>query len=79
MTTRARAMRCSQRRTQSENPWYVVDYNDQRRGRLNCIAHFLSQVPYEEVPHKKVKLPKRDKAKGYVEPDYPYKFVPAKY
>ncbi len=62
-----------------ENPWFVVDYNDQRRGRLNCIAHLLSQVPYEEVPHKKVKLPKRDKPQGYVEPDYPYRFVPSKY
>lgn len=62
-----------------ENPWHVVDYNDQRRGRLNLIAHFLSQVPYEEVPHEKVKLPKRDKPKGYVEPDYPFKYVPSKY
>ena len=30
-----------------ESPWYVVDSNDQRRGRLNCIAHFLSLIPYE--------------------------------
>jgi polyphosphate kinase 2 len=63
----------------NESPWHVVDYNDQRRGRLNCIAHLLSQIPYKEVPHEKVKLPKRDKAKGYVEPDYPYRFVPSKY
>jgi polyphosphate kinase 2 len=62
-----------------KSPWHVVDYNDQRRGRLNCIAHLLSQVPYEEVPHEEVKLPKRDKPKGYVEPDYPYRFVPSKY
>ena len=32
-----------------ESPWYVVDANDQRRMRLNCIAHFLSLIPYEEV------------------------------
>ena len=38
-----------------ECPWYVVDYNDQRRGRLNCIAHLLSLVPYEEVKHEHVR------------------------
>jgi hypothetical protein len=57
----------------------VVDYNDQRRGRLNLISHFLSVVPYEAVPHDKVKLPKRDEPNGYVEPNYPYRFVPSKY
>jgi polyphosphate kinase 2 len=62
-----------------EAPWYVVDSNDQRRGRLNCIAHLLSLIPYEEVPHEKVKLPKRQKPDDYVEPDYPYHYVPAKY
>ncbi len=60
-------------------PWYVVDSNNQRRGRLNCIAHLLSLIPYEEVPHEKVKLPKRQKPGDYVEPDYPYHYVPAKY
>jgi polyphosphate kinase 2 len=62
-----------------EAPWYVVDSNDQKRGRLNCITHFLSLIPYEEVPHEKVKLPKRQKPGDYVEPDYPYHYVPAKY
>jgi polyphosphate kinase len=60
-------------------PWYVIDSNDQKRGRLNCITHFLSLIPYEEVPHEKVKLPKRQKPGDYVEPDYPYHYVPAKY
>ena len=62
-----------------DSPWYVIDSNDQKRGRLNCIAHFLSLIPYEEVPHEKVKLPKRQKPGDYVEPDYPYHYVPAKY
>jgi polyphosphate kinase 2 len=62
-----------------ESPWYVVDSNDQRRGRLNCIAHFLSLIPYEEVPHEKVKLPKRQKPDDYVEPDYAYHHVPPKF
>ena len=62
-----------------ECPWYVVDSNDQRKGRLNCITHLLSLIPYEEVPHEKVKLPKPQKKGKYVEPDYPYRRVPEKY
>jgi polyphosphate kinase 2 len=62
-----------------DSPWYVVDSNDQKRGRLNCIAHLLSLIPYEEVPHDKVKLPKRQKPGDYVEPDYPFRWVPEKY
>jgi polyphosphate kinase 2 len=62
-----------------ETPWYVVDANDKRRARLNCIAHLLCQVPYEEVPREKVKFPKRQPKGDYVEPDYPYRRVPEKY
>lgn len=62
-----------------ETPWYVVDANDKRRARLNCISHLLSQVPYEEVPRERVKFPKRQAKGDYVEPDYPYRMVPAIY
>ena len=62
-----------------ESPWYVVDSHDQRRGRLNCIAHLLSLIPYKEVPHEKVKLPKRQPKGDYVEPDYPFRRIPEKY
>jgi polyphosphate kinase len=62
-----------------ESPWYVVDSNDQRRARLNCISHLLSLIPYEEVPHTKVKLPKSQRKGSYVEPEHPYKYVPEKY
>jgi polyphosphate kinase len=62
-----------------ESPWYVVDANDQRRARLNCIAHLLSLIPYEEVPQERVKLPKRQRHDDYVEPDYPYRYVPTKF
>ncbi len=62
-----------------ESPWYVVDSNDQRRGRLNCIAHLLSLIPYEEVKRPKVKLPKRQAPGDYEEPNYPYRRVPEKY
>ena len=62
-----------------DSPWYVVDSHDQRRGRLNCIAHLLSLIPYKEVPREKVKLPKRQPKGDYVEPDYPFRCVPDKY
>jgi polyphosphate kinase len=62
-----------------ESPWYVVDSHDQRRGRLNCISHLLSLIPYEEVPHEEVKLPKRQPKGDYVEPDYPFRRIPEKY
>jgi polyphosphate kinase 2 len=63
----------------NDSPWFVVRSDDKRRARLNCISHLLSLIPYEEVPSSKVKLPKRQKAKGYVEPVYPWRVVPEKY
>jgi polyphosphate kinase len=62
-----------------ESPWHVVKADDKRRARLNCIAHFLGLIPYEEIDRAKADLPPRQKAKGYKEPDYPYQFVPEKY
>lgn len=62
-----------------DSPWHVVDGNDKRRARLNCISHLLSVVPYEEVPREPVKFPKRQPKGDYVEPDYPYRYVPSVY
>ncbi len=62
-----------------ESPWNVVDSTEKRRARLNCITHFLSLVPYEEVPRPKIVLPKRKSAHGYVEPEYSYRYVPSRY
>ena len=57
-------------------PWYVVRSDEKKRARLNLISHLLRHIPYEEIKREKVKLPDRQKAHGYKEPDYPYKFVP---
>jgi polyphosphate kinase 2 len=58
-------------------PWYIVDGDDKRRARLNCILHLLSLIPYREMKRDKVKLPDRQKAKGYQEPmNRNYKKVP---
>jgi polyphosphate kinase 2 len=60
-------------------PWYVVNSNDKKRARLNLITHLLSKIPYKKVKREEVKLPKRQKAHGYREPDYPFKFIPEKF
>jgi len=49
-------------------PWYVVEADDKRRARLNCIAHLLSIIPYKDLTPPPIKLPPRQKDKGYVRP-----------
>ncbi len=49
-------------------PWLVVDADDKRRARLNCIAHLLSTIPYEDVIPPPLKLPKRQDDEHYVRP-----------
>lgn len=63
-----------------EAPWYIVEGNDKKRARLNCIDHLLSLIPYEPVPHEEVTLPDRVYNSDYerqVLPDELY--VPSKY
>jgi polyphosphate kinase 2 len=57
-------------------PWFVVRSDDKKRARLNIIKHLLSRIPYKEAPRDKVELPKRQKAKDYREPEYPFKYIP---
>jgi polyphosphate kinase 2 len=57
-------------------PWYVARTDDKRRGRLNIIAHLLSQVPYEPLKPRTVTFPKRQKAGDYVEPDLSKRSIP---
>ncbi|CAM3961693.1 Polyphosphate kinase [Roseomonas mucosa] len=63
-----------------EAPWYIVEGNDKKRARLNVIAHLLSLIPYEEVPHEPVVLPER-----VFDPNYerrtlpPELYVPERY
>ena len=61
-------------------PWYIVNADDKRRARLNCISHLLSLIPYKESKREPVKLPKRQKSHGYVEPrNRRYNVVPGVY
>src|SRR3954447_1822365 len=60
-------------------PWFVAHNDVKRRGRLNIILHLLSQVPYEPLATKDVKLPKRQGAHGYVDPDLALRHIPEKF
>jgi polyphosphate kinase 2 len=46
-------------------PWHILNSDDKRRARLNCIAHLLSLIPYKDAPRKQVKLPKRSDKGAY--------------
>ena len=55
----------------AEAPWWIIEGNDKKRARLNCIHHLLTQVPYEDVPHEPITLPDR-----VFNPDYERKVLP---
>ena len=62
-------------------PWHIVRSDDKKRARLNCISYLLSLIPRQQVPRKKVKLPKRSN-KGAYNDQVTLKgkrFVPEKY
>jgi polyphosphate kinase 2 len=61
------------------SPWYVIQSDDKRRARLNCIAHLLSLIPYQELPTEPVKLGKRQPPNGYKEPERANHRVPEVY
>ncbi len=50
------------------SPWYCVNADDKRKARLNCIAHILSMIPYEDVTPKPIELPPRKIDDSYVRP-----------
>ncbi len=49
-------------------PWWVVNSDDKKRARLNCIAHLLSQIPYQDLTPEPIVLPPRQADIGYVRP-----------
>ena len=51
-----------------KSPWYVVNSDIKRHAHINCISHFLSLIPYEDLTPKEIELPRRKKSKGYLRP-----------
>ena len=50
------------------SPWFMVDADDKKRARLNCIHHLLSMIPYKDLTPEPFELPHRKDNKGYVRP-----------
>jgi hypothetical protein len=64
----------------AEAPWWVVQAVDKKKGRLNCIAHLLSLMPYEEIVKPQVDLPARVRNPEYLRQPVPAEmFVPERY
>jgi len=64
----------------AEAPWWVVQAVDKKKARLNCIAHLLGQLPYEEVTHPPVELPARARNPDYLRQPVPATmYVPERY
>lgn len=63
-----------------EAPWWVVEADDKKRARLNCIQHLLNQVPYAEIAHPEIVLPERERNDDYTRRPIPKEIlVPAIY
>jgi polyphosphate kinase 2 len=65
-------------KTHTKNsPWWIIDGNDKKKARINCIAHLLTQIPYQEVEHAYVELPERVHNPDYIRgPIPPEMYVP---
>ncbi|WP_439892647.1 polyphosphate kinase 2 [Ralstonia sp. 25C] len=58
-----------------ESPWWVVQADDKKRARLNCIHHLLAQVPYQPVPRPAVVLPERVHHAEYIRHPVPDEMI----
>ncbi|MET0879411.1 MAG: polyphosphate kinase 2 [Tardiphaga sp.] len=64
----------------AEAPWHVVEAVDKKKARLNCIAHLLEQIPYQEIPQPPVELPPRMRNPDYHRTPVPAEmYVPQRY
>ena len=59
----------------AEAPWWIVEGNDKKRARLNCIHHLLAQVPYGDVVHEEVALPERVHNPDYLRHPVPSEMI----
>jgi polyphosphate kinase len=63
-----------------ESRWWIVEADDKKRARLNCIHHLLQQVPYDEIHHDGIVLPPRERQPNYLREPIPQElYVPEVY
>jgi polyphosphate kinase 2 len=63
-----------------EAPWWIVEADDKKKARLNCIHHLLSQIPYKEIDHPAIELPERVHNPNYLRGPIPREmYVPSVY
>ncbi len=63
-----------------EAPWWIVEADDKKSARLNCIDHLLAQIPYREIEHAPIDIPERAHHPDYARQPLPKEmFVPQKY
>ena len=63
-----------------QSPWYVVNADDKKKARLNCIHHILKQVPWQPLNYEEIALPPLPDNQSYVRPPIDYQtFVPEVY
>lgn len=48
-------------------PWHLVDSNNKKKARLNCISHLLSMIPYQHIEQTKIELPQPCQEEAYDE------------
>jgi hypothetical protein len=69
-----------ERTSTEDSPWWVVEGDEKRRARLNCIAHLLARFPYTDIPETRLELEPRKSGERYERPPYSSQhFVPDLY
>ncbi|HTT07276.1 MAG TPA: polyphosphate kinase 2 [Gammaproteobacteria bacterium] len=54
-----------------EAPWWIVQANNKKKARLNCIHHLLGQMPYAEIERPVIQLPERERHEDYLRQPVP--------
>jgi polyphosphate kinase 2 len=62
-----------------QSPWFVIDADNKKAARLNCISHLLSMIPYDEPEHQPIELPPLQDDKYVRTPEDEQNFVPKKF
>jgi hypothetical protein len=60
-------------------PWFIVEGNDKRRARLNCISHLLERLPSDPLEQVPISLPRREFKTEYDRTDVSHFLVPSVY